>query len=223
MKRTISIILAILMIVGTMPFALAVEEEAGTDFINATNMTADELKDAVDAALAAGYTAISVNLVEDAESDMFTAIIAPLAADGIEKGSIDLTISGATTVPGYTFAAYEEMNENYRACAVLRSVTLADATTIGEGAFAECKKMTYFSAPKAITIAYEAFSSCYSLIKVNLPSARTIGLLAFASCGALKEVSLPECTSIGDSAFLSCFEMETIYAPKVTTIRSYEL
>ena len=85
MKKTISIILAILMIVGTMPFALAVEEEAGTNIIDATNMTADELKDAVDAALAAGYTAISVNLVEDAESDMFTAITAPLAADGSEE------------------------------------------------------------------------------------------------------------------------------------------
>ena len=246
MKKTISIILAILMIVGTMPFALAVEEEAGTDIIDATNMTADELEDAVNAALAAGYTAISVNLVEDAESDMFSAITAPLAADGIEEGSIDLTISGAKTVPDNGFFDDDNYFENgqkniagdklksltltdvetigddaFSACTYLESVTLTDATTIGKNAFVQCENMTYFSAPKAITIASEAFHYCYSLIKVNLPSARTIGLLAFSSCGALKEVSLPECTSIGDSAFLSCFEMETIYAPKVTIIGSY--
>ena len=60
------------------PTACKVEEPpvVATNNIDAAAMTAEELKAAVDAALAAGYTAITVNLAEDADVTMFSAITA---------------------------------------------------------------------------------------------------------------------------------------------------
>ena len=83
-----------------------------TNNIDAAAMTAEELKAAVDAALAAGYTAITVNLAEDADAAMFSAITTALAADDIADGSINLTISGAKTIPDYGFMDMEDYWEN---------------------------------------------------------------------------------------------------------------
>ena len=69
--------------------------------VDATGLTADELKTAVANALAAGGTDIRIKLAEDADATMFSAITAALAADDVADGSINLTISGAKTVPEY--------------------------------------------------------------------------------------------------------------------------
>lgn len=214
--------------------AIASSEAAVSCIIDAEAMTAEQLRAAVTKALDYGFTAIPVNLAEDADEAMFSAIAAALAATvdpslefmdlrhpDIIQNKIDLTISGAKTIPFLAFGLNDLHNENWKASAVLNSVTLTDATTIGEMSFYSCLNMASFSAPNAITIASDAISSCYSLVDVNLPSVQSVGHKAFDGCDALKTISLPECTSIDSFAFSTCLEIETIYLPKVTTIGAY--
>ncbi len=149
---------------------------------------------------------------------MFSAIAAALAADGIEEGSINLTISGATSVPEGVFAYDEYTNENYAAALALGAVTLPDATTIGGGAFSGCA-MTSFSAPNVIKIEGEyALSGCESLTDVYLPSVQTLGTHVFGECFVLKTISLPECTDLGTGTFVNCEALDTVYAPKATIL-----
>ena len=200
--------------------------------IDATAMNTDELNAAVTRALAAGETDIRINLAEDADATMFSAITAALATtvdpslDHYElvmnySGTIDLTISGAKTVPECTFYVDEYVNENWRAGAALRSVTLTDATTIGESAFFS-SAMTSFSAPNVIEIEGFALEGCMKLTDVYLPSVQTLGDAVFSDCYALKTISLPECIDLGNGVFNSCEALETVYAPKATNLGAIE-
>ena len=80
-----------------------VAEEVIPNTFDATAMTAEQLNATVAKALDYGHTELAITLAADADATMFSAITSALAADGIEEGSIDLTISGAKTVPEYGF------------------------------------------------------------------------------------------------------------------------
>ena len=193
----------------------------GKEYIEADeNTTPETLQNAISEKLAAGETDIRIKLAEDADETMFAAITAALAADGIAEGSIDLTISGAKTVPEEAFDA--GYGKNPEASAVLRSVTLTDATEIGELAFFMCGNLIGFSAPNAITISDFVFEDCVKLAEVYLPSVQTLGGATFRSCYALKTISLPECIDLGGSTFVWCEALETVYAPKVTKLGPLE-
>jgi hypothetical protein len=194
-----------------------VAEEVIPNTFDATAMTAEQLNATVAKALDYGHTELAITLAADADATMFSAITAALAADGIEEGSIDLTISGAKTVPEYTFYVDKYVNENWQAGATLRSVTLTDATTIGSGAFYGCA-MTYFSAPNAFTLSENCLASCENLTDVNLPSVQSVGLQCFYGCISLRTISLPECIDLGEDTFNSCETLETVYAPKATNL-----
>ena len=204
----------------------------GKEYIEAESMSVDELKAAISAKLAAGETDIRIKLAENADATMFSAITAALATtvdpslDQYElvmnySGTIDLTISGAKTVPECTFYVDEYVNENWRAGAALRSVTLTDATTIGESAFFS-SAMTSFSAPNVIEIEGFALEGCMKLTDVYLPSVQTLGDAVFSDCYALKTISLPECIDLGNGVFNSCEALETVYAPKATNLGAIE-
>ena len=205
----------------------------GKEYIEADeNTTAETLQNAIAAKLAAGETDIRIKLAEDADATMFSAITAALATtvdpslDQYElvmnySGTIDLTISGAQTVPECTFYVDEYVNENWRAGAALRSVTLTDATTIGESAFFS-SAMTSFSAPNVIEIEGFALEGCMKLTDVYLPSVQTLGDAVFSDCYALKTISLPECIDLGNGVFNSCEALETVYAPKATNLGAIE-
>ena len=205
----------------------------GKEYIEADeNTTAETLQNAIAAKLAAGETDIRIKLAEDADATMFSAITAALATtvdpslDQYElvmnySGTIDLTISGAKTVPECTFYVDEYVNENWRAGAALRSVTLTDATTIGESAFFS-SAMTSFSAPNVIEIEGFALEGCMKLTDVYLPSVQTLGDAVFSDCYALTTISLPECIDLGNGVFNSCEALETVYAPKATNLGAIE-
>ena len=194
-----------------------VAEEVIPNTFDATVMTPEQLNATVAKALDYGHTELAITLAADADATMFSAITSALAADGIEEGSIDLTISGAKTVPEYTFYVDKYVNENWQAGATLRSVTLTDATTIGSGAFYGCA-MTYFSAPNAFTLSENCLASCENLTDVNLPSVQSVGLQCFYGCISLRTISLPECIDLGEDTFNSCETLETVYAPKATNL-----
>ena len=225
-----------------------VAEEEVLSTIDATAMNTDELNAAVTRVLAAGETDIRINLAEDADATMFSAITAALAADGIEEGSIDLTISGAKTVPEYGFFDqdnYFTNGEKNIAGDKLKSLTLTDVETIGEYAFSACTnleavnipkvvtigdyafneytkgtKLTSLDLPNATTIGESAFAYSSLLTSVNLPKMVTIGVQAFDHCD-IRTLDLPEVTEIGGGAFMYNYNLVSCSAPKVTTIGFY--
>lgn len=220
----------------------------GKEYIEAESMSVDELKAAISAKLAAGETDIRIKLAENADATMFSAITAALAADGIEEGSIDLTISGAKTVPEYGFFDYDDYSDNedkniagdklksltltdvetieeyaFSACTYLESVNLPQVVSIGECAFNEWKKgtkLTSLNLPNATTIGDWAFAYSSLLTSINLPKVTSIGMHAFGYCD-LRTLNLPEVTTIDGEAFLNNYNLESCSAPKATTIDYY--
>ena len=221
----------------------------GKEYIEADeNTTAETLQNAIAAKLAAGETDIRIKLAENADATMFSAITAALAADGIEEGSIDLTISGAKTVPEYGFFDYDDYSDNddkniagdklksltltdvetieeyaFSACTYLESVNLPQVVTIGECAFNEWKKgtkLTSLNLPNATTIGDWAFAYSSLLTSINLPKVTSIGMHAFGYCD-LRTLNLPEVTTIDGEAFLNNYNLVSCSAPKATTIDYY--
>ena len=204
------------------------EEVVNLNIINATAMSTDELNAAVTRALTAGYTDIKVTLAPDAGVNMFQAIAAPLAAtvdpsleswELVGIGTIDLTISGAKTVPEYVFYGVDYgYTEHWAAGPVLRSVTLPDVTEIKNSAFCSCINLISVSAPKCEVIGTNAFLYDESISSIYFPVAKIIGDGAFGWCESLTEISLPEATTLGNSALGICSNLKTAYLPKVTHI-----
>ena len=199
------------------------EEVVNLNIINATAMSTDELNAAVTRALAAGETDIRINLAEDADATMFSAITTALAAANIAEGSIDLTISGAKTVPEYGFfdqGNYFANGEKNIAGEKLKSLTLTDVETIGKYAFSACTNLEDVNMPKVVTIgdcAFNEYTKGTKLTSLDLPNATTIGENAFDYSSLLTSVNLPKMVTIGLQAFCNC-DIRTLDLPEVTEI-----
>ena len=211
-----------------------VAEEIPNTF-DATAMTPEQLNAAVTEALECGHTEISVTLAADADVTMFSAITAALAAtvdptlDPWEmEGTIDLTISGAKKVFDSAFGMLEGYNENWRAGAVLKTLTLPDVIEIEDNGINFCPNLTSVSAPKCEVLGEGALAENNALTSVYMPAARIIGNSTggnygpFCMCDNLTEISLPEATTLGKSAFAACRNLKTLYLPKVTEIIGYD-
>ena len=225
-----------------------VESEEAYSNIDAAILTADELNAAVTMALETGVTDIRIKLAADAGQEMFSAIWTAFSESTAADGSINLTISGAKTVPEYGFFDNDNYFENgekniagdklksltltdvetigdfaFSACTYLESVNLPQVVTIGECAFNEWKKgtkLTSLNLPNATTIGDWAFAYSSLLTSVNLPKVVTIGTVAFADCD-LRTLDLPEATTIGGEAFMNNDNLVSCSAPKATTIDYY--
>merc|ERR1711991_467713 len=87
-------------------------------------------------------------------------------------------------------------------------------TSIGYGAFYDCKRLTSISLPDGLTsIGDRAFVYCSSLTSMSLPDGVTsIGVEAFLGCSSLTSIALPDgVTSIGGLAFEGCSSLTCIY------------
>ena len=225
-----------------------VESEEAYSNIDAAILTADKLNAAVTMALETGVTDIRIKLAADAGQEMFSAIWTAFSESTAADGSINLTISGAKTVPEYGFFDNDNYFENgekniagdklksltltdvetigdfaFSACTYLESVNLPQVVTIGECAFNEWKKgtkLTSLNLPNATTIGDWAFAYSSLLTSVNLPKVVTIGTVAFADCD-LRTLDLPEATTIGGEAFMNNDNLVSCSAPKATTIDYY--
>ena len=98
-------------------------------------------------------------------------------------------------------------------------------TSIGNGAFSECRSLTSVDIPDGVTsIDDYAFNYCLSLTSVNIPDGVTsIGDRAFSMCYGLTSVTIPgSVTSIGNYAFSYCTGLTSVDIPDgVTSIGSY--
>ena len=98
-------------------------------------------------------------------------------------------------------------------------------TSIGEGAFSECKSLASVTIPDSVTsIDDSPFYGCKSLTTINIPySITSIGIGAFAECESLTTINIPESvTSIGKNAFVRCKSLTSVTIPdRVTSIGSW--
>jgi putative cell wall-binding protein len=91
-----------------------------------------------------------------------------------------------------------------------------NVTSIGNGAFSECDKLTSVIIGNGVTsIGDNAFYHCYGLASVTMPNSLTnIGSEAFESCHSLTNIDIPDSvTSIGERAFLGCVSFTNIVIP----------
>ena len=170
----------------------------------------DGLQAAVAYFLEKGVTDITVDLPEDVSHSLFIPIRRALVdTEGVADGSINLTISGALTIPDHNQygeenrAVFGELStdkngeflpeEEY--VLELKSISLPDVEVIGENAFRFCKNLTSLSAPKVVAVYDWAFTNT-----------------------ALESLYLPEATKIAGAAFYGCESLTTIKLPKVTNL-----
>ncbi|MBR2945409.1 MAG: fimbrillin family protein [Bacteroidaceae bacterium] len=186
-------------------------EEGNADY--APNyLTGEKLRTYMDEQLAAGQTDITVALKPTAGYADFYIIRQALKDADIEDGSINLTITGAVTVPGDVF----RYNEDDGTVPELNSVTLPNVLEIGDWAFGACINLTNINAPNIITIGSRAFNDC-KVTEISFPMVKTIGRDAFTGCSELTSISLPELLKIDAETFRHT-KIENLYLPKVTFI-----
>lgn len=101
------------------------------------------------------------------------------------------TKSGSYSVPDTVSTIY---NGAFRQCSKLTGIDIPQrVTSIGESAFANCTALTYITIPDHIErIEDFTFTGCSSLETINIPdSVTSIGRYAFCQCG-IKSIVLPQ-------------------------------
>lgn len=86
-------------------------------------------------------------------------------------------------------------------------------TTIGQYAFADCKKLVSVSLPESLQIIREnAFDGCISLNKVTIPnSVKEVKASAFFGCTSLEVLVLPNSIStVAEYAFYNCASLKSV-------------
>ena len=201
-KRTLSLILALLMVCSLLPVSAAADApKSGTCGENLT-WTLDD----------AGVLTIS------GTGDMYNYpdSTAPWKA---YAGSITSVVveNGVTSIGERAF----------QSCGAVKSISLPDSvTSIGKCAFSVCIKLESINIPTGLkSISDSMFSHCESLKSIRIPNGVTsIGNCAFSGCIKLKSLILPpSVTSIDPMAFMVCSELQSICIPAGVTKTGYGL
>nr|WP_288747089.1 fimbrillin family protein [uncultured Phocaeicola sp.] len=171
--------------------------------IDMTNMTADEVKAAITAALAAGHTEIKLT----GELSKIGMGSGQVGAFAYNTQITKCDLSGVTgwgtpaTLPGSAFAG----------CTALQEVVLpGDVQVIGEYAFFNCTALTTVNLPQVAQIDQYAFQLCTSLAELTLDNVEAIDLAAFYGCTSLETLKLPACTRFGNYIVTGCSSLTRI-------------
>ena len=109
------------------------------------------------------------------------------------------------------FRGRNRENDNLRSGDEITSVIIPNGVRkIGQGAFADCRKLTDVTLPDTVEEIREiAFRGCTSLVSANIPAGlKVMGLRAFSTCGELSNLTIPAGTGAidwqGANHFANC-------------------
>ena len=140
----------------------------------------------------------------------------------VEAGSDNLpaVMFGTNTTP--TIASPDASHKTFKGMRDINSITLTDATSIGEYTFKGCSNLVTVSAPEVTSVGMEAFYSCTNLASVSLPKCVTVAGNAFNNAFDSSEdisLTLPECLTVSQGAFHGA-HLKTLILPKAVNIDS---
>ena len=161
-----------------------------------------------------------------------TDVVFPATLDGHKVTAID---TGVNFNDDYTNFGKVTISKGikkicggaFENCKIDTLVLPSTVTTIENYAFCGNDFESVKLPEKALNLGEEVFASCYSLKKVTLPSKLTkIPKSFFSGCKKLKEIKLPaKVKSIGEGAFLGCKKLSKVtFNSKLTKIgkRAFE-
>lgn len=197
MKKIITLILIICMVIGMLPVtALAADVVLtfGGNVTGTLNTTTGEL--IISGTGNMNFFSSTTTPTRNYQADIKTVVIQ----------------SGVTDIKDCVF---------YN-CSAMTSITIPNSVrSIGPTAFYGCSSLTSVTIPDAVTsIANSTFMMCSGLTSVTLPSNLiTIGNLAFVGCSSLSSIFIPNSvTSIGNDAFRDCSSLSSITIPSGVTL-----
>lgn len=221
MKKIISILLAVLVIVMSIPFAFA---------LNHNNLILEKNKDGK-------YVVTNCKNFNDSYIEIPSSVNGiPVVAIGTgafrSKSNINyVTIPDSiTTIGQNAFLGCKNLTDvefgagvkiigarAFNSCSSLVGIDVRNTQGIGEYAFMGCESLESFSADNGLlSIGRSAFEGCSALSFVNFgESLAIIDKLAFAGCEALTELIFPdELAIIGERAFKDCSAISDIQIGK---------
>lgn len=203
--------------------------------IDMINMTPEEVKTAINTALALGFTEIKLT--------------GPIANLGIKEdltqsrgnpfyntGVIKVDLSGVTGWQTVAYSNYPDVTSSvaglpaytFYGCTALTEVVLpAEVKAIGAGAFTNCTSLSTINLKDVTHIGKQAFGFCKALTAVDLSAVINLYMEAFQETG-LTALSLPEALAISDGltannlgshtgSFGDCKSLVSVNAPKLTS------
>lgn len=194
-KRLISVIVAVCMILAMMP--------GGTVFADTGSTTT---------------TVANINYDYDTETKTAT-----VTGHGSISGEIAIPEKITVDEVEYTVTAID--GKAFDTCKELTGISIPDSVTaVGAWAFWRCvklEKVSFEKESKVSSIGEYAFAECGSLNDITIPAEVTeIGLCAFWKCDKIETVSFEEGSkagSIGNGAFWKCTSLKSITIPKSVT------
>lgn len=163
-------------------------------------------------------------------SDEQQVIEADAGYDGLDKvivpgvpaseDNLPAVMFGTNTTP--TIASPDASHKTFKGMRDITSITLTDATSIGEYTFKGCSNLVTVSAPEVTSVGIEAFSNCNGLASVSLPKCVTLEGGAFSYAFTTSDdvsLTLPECLTVTQGAFSNA-RLKTLILPKAVNIDS---
>ena len=216
LKRTISALLALVMVVTMLPVsALATE----TEIVEAGIPDGPVPSETEAVETAPETTAPEVFVEETAESVEADAPTSGTCGENVtwrfDEATGELTISGEGTIPFCD--SWQDKVEKEK---VLSIVVEAGITELWNVAFHEMSNVISITLPDTLLyIRRYAFMNCSSLLTLDIPeSVIVIGEGAFGGCRSLKQVAISATvSSIGNEAFFACDALEAIKVSEENT------
>lgn len=237
MKRTLSFILSLVMVVGiflSVPVGVvsfAADESSLVFTLNSDGNSYSVTDCATGASgkltVPAVYNDLPVTSIGANAFKACTSLTEIVVPDGVTSFG-DYSFANCTKLVSVTIP--EGVQEigicAFFNCKLLEDVQLPEAVTfIGKSAFASCKMIEKVVVPEGVqSVEYGVFSECSELCEVQLPEGITdIGKSAFANCEKLTEIQIPETVdTIGQKGFYNCTNLESVKIPEgIAKVDSY--
>lgn len=218
MKRVVSMVLAVAILVGMLPttaWATEMETVGGTCGEN-LSWTFDESSGSLKISGTGDMDDYSWSQMYDPTSESSDIWVTDAPWRDYYNAIKSIVIESDVTSIG---------DGAFRGCSAVTSISLSnDVEALGEYSFMDCDGIIDIVIPENVkTIGEAAFSDCNALESVSILGAASIGNFAFSECANLISVELPDTlTSIGEYGFRGCEALRTVTIPSsVRTIGTF--